>query len=101
MPDSASVAENEAVTSPLYQPAPWAARSADAVTVGAVLSRRTVTAPVPVLPALSLAIEVLVTPAAGVSAVTESEAGLGNPAATPEPKSVADHVMLTWSLCHP
>ena len=101
MPDSASVAENETVTSPLYQPAPFAARSAEAVTVGAVLSRRTVTEPVPVFPALSLAVEVLLTPAAGVSAVTESEAGLGNPAATPEPKSVADQLMLTGSLCQP
>ena len=61
----------------------------------------TVTEPVPVLPALSFAVEVLTTPAAGVSVVTESVAGLGKPGATPEPKSVADQLMPTLSLCQP
>ena len=51
-------ARKETVTSPSYQPAALAARSAEPLTLGAVLSRFTIAGSVAVLPALSVAVPV-------------------------------------------
>src|SRR3954468_9399001 len=55
-PESASLPANETVTSLLYQPLMFAARSAAAVAGGGVLSSLTVTESVALLPALSAAV---------------------------------------------
>ncbi|RXZ68195.1 hypothetical protein [Agromyces albus] len=97
-PESASAQMSETVTSELFQPAAFAAGATFPVTVGLVSSSFTTTAPVPMLPSLSLAVAFFVTPA--VFEFTLSVAGVG-PVPIPEPASVADQVIPTSALFHP
>ena len=100
MPDNGSEQVKLTVTSLLFQPFELAEGLLDPVMVGALLSRRTVTEPLPELPRRSVALEVLVMP--DVFAVTESVAGVGPPPeAMPEPVSVADQLMVTSPLFQP
>ena len=97
-PDVPSVQLNVTTTLPLFHPFAFAAGVREPAIDGADLSTFTVTLPVALLPTRSLAVAVLVTPP--VSVVTESVAGVGAPA-TPDPASVADHVIVTLLLFHP
>jgi hypothetical protein len=89
---------NDTVTSVLFQPLEFAAGLRLPDTAGAALSSLTVTCPVPELPTRSVAVDVLVMPE--VLADCESVAGVG-PDATPDPESVAAHVMVALELFHP
>src|SRR6266516_4906786 len=97
-PDRASTQVTVTVTPGLFQPAALGAGAQLPLMVGFVLSSFTSTEPLPVLPSLSVAVAVLVTPP--VSELTVSVAGLG-PVPTPEPESVADHVTVTLLLFQP
>src|SRR5215212_9913487 len=98
MPAGASEQVKPAVTSVLFQPFAFAAGERLPTMVGAFLSSRTVTEPLPAFPRRSVAVAVLVTPE--VVAVCESVAGVG-PLATPEPASLADHATETLELFQP
>lgn len=98
MPESASVQVKPTVTSVLFQPNALGAGALVPLMAGLVLSSFTSTEPLPVLPSLSAAVAVLVTPA--VSAVTLSVAGVG-PEPMPEPVSAADQVIAAFALRHP
>ena len=84
------------MTSSLYQPAPLAARSAEPLMVGAVLSRLTIAGSVAVLPALSVAVPVTTWPAPSsattLSAVHE---------AMPDSASSHSNVTVTSELFQP
>jgi hypothetical protein len=98
MPDGVSEHVKLTATSVLFHPDAFGAGLRVPVIVGAVLSSLTVTEPFPTLPRRSLAVEVIVTPV--VLAVCESEAGVG-PEPTPDPASVADHVIVMLLLFQP
>src|SRR5918992_1103589 len=92
MPDSASEQVKPTLTSSLFQPCSFGAGARVGWMDGLVSSSMTRTSPVPTLPSTSVAVAVLVTEA--VSAVTESDAGVG-PDATPAPASVAVQEIVT------
>jgi hypothetical protein len=100
-PDKSSAQLKLTATSVLFQPLALAAGLRLPLIVGAVLSSRTVTEPLPELPSLSVAVAVFVVPlAVALSVLTLSVAGVG-PVPRPEPLSVALQVIAMLSLNQP
>src|ERR1051326_283967 len=98
MPDTVSEQVKLTVSWVLFQPFAFRGGLALPLMVGGVLSSLTVTEPVPELPSLSVAVDVMVVPV--VFADWLSLAGVG-PLPTPEPASVALQVIATLLLFHP
>ncbi len=100
IPDSASEHVNATVTSELFHVNELGAGLREALMLGGVLSSFTTSDPLPSLPTRSVAVEVFVTPSAGVSELTLSLAGVG-PVAMPEPPSVAVQAIAVSALRQP
>jgi hypothetical protein len=98
IPEIESAHAMSTVTFVLFQPCPLGAGARLALIEGASLSSLITTEPFPALPRRSDAAADFVTPV--VFEVTLSVAGVG-PLATPEPESLADHVIVTFESRQP